>query len=404
MDFISKKKRNYKNFFERVAKIVQEKGKFGKLRIKKTEDYPKIFSYIKKMRNEWDDLLIDIKRLDDLLSTINSNVFKNYEEHTDNINAALQKITEFSEIIDSLSSPDFNDFALWFSISDTSSKQLALGSINYAPLRVGNYFHEYLYSKDISVLFTSATLSLRESFKYYKSKMGLDLVEEDKLNELIVESPFDYKKQSAALVPTMLPSPQTNEYISKSVKLVKKIILESKKGIMILFTSYRDLNYYYENLKDTLYAEDILLLAQGKGISRSMMLYEFKKNKKAVLLGTNSFWEGVDIPGEALSILILTKLPFLVPSDPIVEAFIELLEYEGKNSFMHYMLPNALLKYRQGFGRLIRNKTDKGLVIVLDNRVIKKFYGKYFREILPTKTKIIFSDEEMTEFLINWSF
>ncbi len=403
-NFITKQKGKFKRLFEKISKFVNDSGSFGKLRIKKIEDFPKIFSKIKKINKDWENFLLDMQDLENLLSSINSNVFANYEENLDNLNAAIKKISEFVETFYSLVEPDFINTAFWLSASDTTNQKSNIsGAINLAPLKIGDYFSDFLYQKDISILFTSATLSIRGSFKYFKTKMGLDKVE-NKLTELIVDSPFDYQKQSAALVPTMLPSPKESRFIIDSLKFVKKVILQSKKGIMILFTSYKDLNYYYENLKDDLYAENILLLAQGKGISRSMMLYEFKKNKKSVLLGTNSFWEGVDIPGEALSILILTKLPFLVPSDPIVEAFIELLEFEGKNSFMHYMLPNALLKYRQGFGRLIRNKTDKGLVIVLDKRVIKTFYGKYFREILPTKTKIILSESQMSKFLQNWRF
>ena len=119
--------------------------------------------------------------------------------------------------------------------------------------------------------------------------------------------------------------------------------------------------------------------------SRSGMLEEFKKSKNAVLLGTSSFWEGVDVQGESLSLLILYKIPFQVPSEPLVEAYIDKLEREQKDSFMHYMLPNALLKLRQGFGRLIRSKTDRGIVLIMDSRVSKKRYGSYFKEILPGK-------------------
>jgi len=121
-----------------------------------------------------------------------------------------------------------------------------------------------------------------------------------------------------------------------------------------------------------------------------------------VLLGTNSFWEGVDIPGESLSLLILYKLPFMVPTDPIVEAFIEKLDSEGKNSFMHYMVPTALLKYRQGYGRLIRNKTDKGVVLVLDSRIQTKKYGQYFKEILPTKTRAASNPVELYDYIGRW--
>jgi len=163
-----------------------------------------------------------------------------------------------------------------------------------------------------------------------------------------------------------------------------------------------DLNLVYESLSEIFYKKNITLLAQGKGMSRSVLMQEFKKNKNSVLLGTNSFWEGVDIPGEALSLLVLNKLPFMVPSEPIVEAYIEKLNYEGKNSFMHFMMPNALLKYRQGFGRLIRNKTDRGMVLVLDNRIYTKKYGQYFKDIVPSRTKIMTSPIEIYDHVGSW--
>ena len=154
---------------------------------------------------------------------------------------------------------------------------------------------------------------------------------------------------------------------------------------MVLFTSYKDLKAMYEGLEQTCFENDILLLAQGMSGSRSAMLNQFIENGKAVLLGTSSFWEGVDVQGESLSLLIVYKLPFQVPTEPIIEAYLEKLEKEGKRSFMYYSLPNALLKMRQGIGRLIRNKTDKGVILILDNRITTKEYGKYFKEIIPTK-------------------
>ncbi len=171
---------------------------------------------------------------------------------------------------------------------------------------------------------------------------------------------------------------------------------------MVLFTAYRDLNYAYEQMSEEFYAREIPFFAQGKGVGRSSMLQEFKKKKNAVLFGTNSFWEGVDVPGESLSLLILYKLPYMVPSEPIVEAYLEKLASEGKDSFMHYMLPNALLKYRQGFGRLIRKKSDRGIVLVLDNRIATKKYGKYFKDTVPAPTDIVSTDTQVFDYLGKW--
>jgi Rad3-related DNA helicase len=154
---------------------------------------------------------------------------------------------------------------------------------------------------------------------------------------------------------------------------------------MVLFTSYKDLNAVFDHLSDTLYHRNRPFFAQGKGGSRSSILNEFKQMDNAVLLGTSSFWEGVDVQGKSLSLLILYKLPFMVPSEPIVEAYIDKLERENKDSFMHYMLPTALLRLRQGFGRLIRSKADSGIVLIMDSRVSRKQYGDYFKKVLPAK-------------------
>jgi Rad3-related DNA helicase len=154
---------------------------------------------------------------------------------------------------------------------------------------------------------------------------------------------------------------------------------------MALCTAYRDLDSVYDEIADDMYHAQRPLFAQGKGGSRSSILDEFKKTGNAVLLGTSSFWEGVDVQGESLSLLILYKIPFQVPSEPLVEAYIDKLERDQKDSFMHYMLPNALLRIRQGFGRLIRSKNDRGIVLIMDSRVTKKRYGSYFKEILPGK-------------------
>ena len=152
-----------------------------------------------------------------------------------------------------------------------------------------------------------------------------------------------------------------------------------------LFTSYRDLDAVYERIAERLFNKKRPFFAQGKGGSRSSILEEFKTKNNGVLLGTSSFWEGVDVQGDSLSFLILYKIPLQVPSEPIVEAYFDKLERDNKDSFMHYMLPNALLRLRQGFGRLIRSKRDRGIVLIMDSRVSNKGYGHYFKEILPGK-------------------
>jgi len=233
--------------------------------------------------------------------------------------------------------------------------------------------------------------------------MGLDLIHSQKIEELVVPSPFDFEKQSKVLIASFLPLPSDKKYFPlQSLTLLKNVIKSADKGTMVLFTSYADLNFIYDALSDEMANSNIPLLAQGKSGSRSNILREFKEHGKSVLLGTNSFWEGIDIKGDSLSLLVIYKLPFSVPSEPIVEAYIEKLEQEGKDSFNHYMLPTALLKFKQGFGRLIRSTSDSGIVIVLDNRMHKKQYGQYFKSILPVRSENVDSEAVLMNQVSRW--
>jgi len=215
------------------------------------------------------------------------------------------------------------------------------------------------------------------------NQSGLNLVTDKTVNQSIVESPFDYDRQSVLMIGSFLPEHKDRFFQPQALGCIEQVLQTTNVGTMALLTSYKDLDAVYDHIGDSLYHSKRPFFAQGKGGSRSSILDDFKKHKNGVLLGTSSFWEGVDIQGESLSLLILYKIPFQVPSEPLVEALIDKLERENKDSFMHFMLPNALLRLRQGFGRLIRSKTDRGVVLIMDSRVSKKRYGEYFKQILP---------------------
>jgi ATP-dependent DNA helicase DinG len=297
--------------------------------------------------------------------------------------------------LDSLIEPDFEKYAFWFSCLDVQLENYPSGIYNYAPIMVNDVLPNILYNRVKSMIFTSATLSLRNSFKFFVSNMGLDKlgtntsdveVKTNKVvSEKVVPSPFDYDKQTLVINTSFLPDTSDPFFFPQSKELIKTIVETNKVGSLVLFTSYKDLKAMYDGLEQSCYENDILLLGQGMSGGRTAMLNQFIEDGKAVLLGTSSFWEGVDVQGESLSLLILYKLPFQVPTEPIVEAYTEKLEKEGKRAFMFYSLPNALLKMRQGIGRLIRSKTDKGVILILDNRISTKEYGKYFKEIIPTR-------------------
>jgi len=403
ISLIEEIKPQFSVLFSRIAEIVQHKGSYGKLRIKKLSAHPFLEESINYLIPYWNQLSEQIHNIKEKMLTINSNVFADYEKNTDNIDGILNRSLEILEALTRLQKPDLTEGAFWFSVINVNDKKFPAGVLNYAPLNVADILKKVLYEKVDSIIFTSATIALRGVFKYFSSRIGLDLNLNTVVRELIVDSPFDYDKQANVIAAPFLPSPTDKFFHDQAISLMRKIIETSKTGTLILFTSYKDLNYAYEELSTPLFEKDIPLLAQGKGFSRSAILKEFKELGNAVLLGTSSFWEGVDVQGDSLSLLIIYKLPFQVPSEPIVEAYIEKLEAERKNSFMHYMLPNAMLKYRQGFGRLIRSKSDKGLVVVLDNRIITKRYGHYFKDIIPSKTIVTKNPVELCDIVANWS-
>lgn len=397
------KKQLFAEFFRNIGEQVTKNGSFGKLRIKQPDN-----SLIRRIEELIAFLSVLHGRLYNLtqfMMQISKSQISDHEEHQDKLTGALEKVRDLTEALQLLKEPDFNNNALWYShftASDQFESNYPTGIINYAPLDVSEQLRKILYSRMKSLIFTSATLSLRNSFKFFSSRLGITGYEEKKVEELIIPSPFDYDKQTLVLAANYLPPPADEYFTPQSINLLKMSIDSAEVGSMVLFTSYKDLNIVYDKINDELYKKNILLLAQGKGYSRTVMLNEFKGQGNAVLLGTSSFWEGVDVPGESLSLLILYKLPFQVPTEPLIEAYYEKLKREGKDPFMHSTLPNAMLRFRQGFGRLIRNNKDRGVILVVDSRIVNKRYGRFFLEILPTKIYSASTPAEICDLIANF--
>lgn len=402
MALIEEHKEIFTEFFINIRNVVRDKGSYGKLRITNMDDHYFLNDYLSRLTLFWKDLSSIIMQIYEILANVNKQKFIEQAKHQEILERVRQKIAEVFNSLTQLYNPNLQENAFWMESFDTHDEKYPSGVLCYCPLDVSSILNVKLYDRMKSVVFTSATIAIRDKFKYFSGRMGLDLREKGFVQELVVQSPFDYHKQALVVVAGFLPDPKDRFFSGQSLELIRNSVEITKAGTMVLFTAYRNLNEVYDALSDEFYAKDIVLLAQGKGISRSVMLKEFREHRNSVLLGTNSFWEGVDVPGDSLELLILYKLPFMVPSEPIVEAYLEKLQTEGKDSFMHYMLPNALLKYRQGFGRLIRNKTDKGVVLVLDNRILTKQYGQFFKETIPAKTVIPMTDLEIYDYLAKW--
>ncbi len=253
--------------------------------------------------------------------------------------------------------------------------------LKISPLSVAEAMNRNVFDLYKTVILTSATLSVSGKFNFIKERIGLDMTE-DKLSEILLESPFDYERQAFIGVPSDLPPPGSGKFSLEISKIIRESLLASDGRAFVLFTSYKLLNELYMKLKNDILLSDYNMMRQGD-LPRHELVKRFRKDEKSIIFGTDSFWEGVDVSGDALMNVIITKLPFSPPDDPVVEARTELIEKEGGSAFMHYLLPGAVLKFRQGFGRLIRNKTDRGSILILDTRIIKKGYGRAFINSLP---------------------
>lgn len=268
----------------------------------------------------------------------------------------------------------------WVEADGNRSRRTSLRS---APMNVGPDVKRCLFDKFDSVITTSATLSCdgddeKNGFDFFASRIGLAEFEAVKLG-----SPFDYQRQVTMYIEADLPEPNHADFTAAAAGAIKKYLLKTNGRAFVLFTSYSMLKKLADELADWLAENKMELLRQGAGVDRSQLLDRFKADEQSVLFGTDSFWQGVDVPGDALSNVIIARLPFAVPNHPLIQGRIEQIRLEGENPFYKYQLPSAILKFKQGFGRLIRNKTDSGIIVVLDSRIVRKSYGRQFLAAIP---------------------
>lgn len=355
--------------------------------------YFKNFKYFTQLLQQIDDvrdnlisLLDGLRKLLKILEDLKKDQFEFQDQMTRELIAVETQAMALFESFNFCIAADAENYVYWLDIPRKENNNDII--LHAAPLNVAELLNKNLYAHLSSAVFTSATLAVANSFDYLSGRIGLSFLEEKNVNTRILGSPFNFEKQIMLAVADYIPDPRSAEYSKALVDSIREIHTRHKTGMLVLFTNYSLLNFAYDQLKPHFDAERVLLLAQGKSGSRSNILMQFREYRDSILFGTDSFWEGIDVPGEALEILFIPKLPFDVPTEPIVQARMDEIKKRGGNPFFEYSVPEAIIKLRQGFGRLIRTRTDHGAVIFGDNRLSRMQYGKQFMDSLPAKTMV----------------
>lgn len=361
---------------------VQANGYSSSIRIipqlRNEPGWEKVVSKWETLHKKFSTLLDNASELLDIMMQLDKEALnvKNGHDYINTLQATTRDLKEAIEQLYTFIKEPTENTIYWCDVSASSSHI----SLNSAPLHVGPLLQRHLWEAKETVILTSATIRTENSFAFIRERLS---AQRNEVDEFDVPSPFNYEDSTLIFIPTDIPEP--NDRYNYQTMLERSLIEVASvtQGRMLgLFTSYVQLQQTAQNISPRLALGGINVLDQASGSSRQLLVDSFKSLDKAVLLGTRSFWEGIDLPGDDLQVLAIARLPFSVPSDPIFAARSETFE----NSFLQYSVPDAILRFRQGFGRLIRRRTDRGVVAIFDKRVISKRYGQHFLQSLPKCT------------------
>lgn len=336
-----------------------------------------------EVESAWFDSDQSLRTLIDTLMTLHRELIEviealpeEDEELIGSLSNLIRRMDEFRDRVNALTLEPTEQDIYWVELPSNGSR----ASIHVAPLHIGTLMQKYVWQEKISVVLTSATLTAAGEFAYLRGRLSAE-----DAYELALGSPFQYDTAALLYLVNDIPEPSDRNGHQRAVETALIQLCRATGGrALVLFTSYDQLKRTANAIGPVLAREEIVVFEQGEGASPHALLENFRASERAILLGTRSFWEGVDVPGQALSVVVIVKLPFDVPSDPVIAARSETFE----RPFDEYQLPEAILRFRQGFGRLIRTQSDHGVVVVLDRRLLTKSYGRLFLSSLPDCTKM----------------
>ncbi|ACL69549.1 helicase C-terminal domain-containing protein [Halothermothrix orenii] len=363
-------------YFQKLNEFVNQDGE-GVIRLTQDiiegEAYSKIVDSGDTLLGNLNNLGIYLNNLYEEFMTLNSSDISNFEELIIELEAYINRCQHFAKSLEFNIKAEEENYVFWIE----KDYNLNVKQEN-APLKVSNIIDKILWETMDNVILTSATLTVNDNFNYFKTILGIN-----KCSQLKIESPFNYSEQATLIISDDIPPANSKKYLPVATDILKEMLLLLRGSTLVLFTSYSMLNYCTKKIEPVLKDDGIVILPQGR-YPRKYILETFKANSNQVIFGTMSFWEGVDIKGDDLRYLVMMKLPFPVPTEPVSAARMEQLKEEGKNPFTNFSLPNAVIRFKQGFGRLIRSSKDTGKIICLDSRIKTKSYGRVFLNSIPS--------------------
>ncbi len=316
------------------------------------------------------------------------------------MSGSIEELTELTDTLEFITGTPACDWVYWIQADGLGASEFL--ALRACPIEIAPLLKEKIYDSTRSVILSSATMSIGGDFSFSSKILGTDLLDPGNVTTFSGGTSFSLESQALLLLPTFVPSVTSEHFVETLPDMLASVVGKVPGGTLILFTSRDWLRRVHLKLKPLLESEGVSCLAQGYDGSREVLLEKFRSAGRSVLLGTDSFWEGIDVPGDALQLVVIVRLPFPVPSEPVTEAISGCMTARGENPFTDYSLPRACIKLKQGFGRLIRSCEDRGAVLILDRRIVEKRYGSALRRALPVEPLVVKHRDDMITILGRW--